>query len=65
MRSRVPGKDEADDELFKAWCRALETRIELMGREHVRDMKAMEARLQELSEAIRCLTESVRDITEP
>lgn len=61
----IGDQNAADDELFRAWCRALATRIELIAREHERDMSEMEVKIRELRDVIRLLSESVRDKIEP
>ena len=65
MGVAIGDKHDADDELFRAWCRALSTRIELISKEHEHDMAEMEAKLRELQEAVRLLRESLTHIIEP
>lgn len=56
---------DADKELLAAWCASIASRIELMQKEHERDMKDLERRLQEFSENIRSLKKSIEGLTEP
>lgn len=57
--------EDVDEELLKAWCNSIAARLELMEKEHSRDMKELERRLQEFSEEMKSLRESLEGLIEP